>query len=246
MSTKAAVYAGSRNLYPDMVTACKSLVANSAVNDVYMLAEDDWLGQDLPDIVHVIDVSNIGHLMWDRTINYRTKFTYMSLMRVCYPSVLPRTLDKVLQLDVDTVVVSDIDELWAVDMGATWWGAVKEHLGSYKPYGANYYNVGVQLCNLKQMRLEEVEGRLIDALRKDQMEYIDQDAWNKIGAGHVTELDVRFNECFVTGYTDDPAIVHFAGHRDWQTSSKVARREYIARYAAMDWDEVLERHALHL
>lgn len=245
MSTKAAVYAGSRNLYPDMVTACKSLVANSDVDIVYMLAEDDDIGEELPDIVEVIDVSSIGHLMWDRTPNYRTKFTYMSLMRVCYPSILPDTLDRVLQLDVDTIVTSSIDDLWDTDMGVKWWGAVKEYLGTYRPFGSGYYNAGVILCNLKQMRLEEVEGRLVDVLRDERMEYIDQDAWNKIGMGHVVDLDVRYNECFVTGYTDDPAIVHYAGQRDWQTSNRLPRREYIGKYAAMDWTEVLERHALH-
>ena len=38
---RAAVYSGSRNLYPHMVTAAKSLVANSSVEKIYFLIEDD-------------------------------------------------------------------------------------------------------------------------------------------------------------------------------------------------------------
>ena len=38
---KAAVYSGTRNLYPDMVTAAKTLVKYSSVDKIYFLTEDD-------------------------------------------------------------------------------------------------------------------------------------------------------------------------------------------------------------
>ena len=52
-------------------------------------------------------------------------------------------------------------------------------------------------------------------------------------------LPPRFNESFVTGYSENPAIVHFAGFKDWQTSKRAPRREYLKRYREMTWEEAL-------
>ena len=38
---KAAVYTGTQNLYGGMIAAAKSLIANSDVDEVWFLIEDD-------------------------------------------------------------------------------------------------------------------------------------------------------------------------------------------------------------
>lgn len=234
---KAAVYSGTRNLYPSMVTAAKSLLRNSSVEKIYFLIEDDEFPEWLPPQIETINVS--GQKFFPKSgINFQTHFTYMSLLRVCYTKLFP-DLGRILQLDVDTVVVDNIDPLWDTDLDNAWFAAVLEDYSSYKPYGPKYYNIGVAMFNLDKIRNDKADDRLIKFLNKTRAKYIDQDAWNRFGIGKDVTLPVRYNECIVTGYTDSPAIIHFAGYKEWATNPKVCRREYLKHYRDMTWEEVL-------
>ena len=234
---KAAVYSGTRNLYTAMTTAAKSLLHNSDVEKIYFLIEDERFPEELPSQIETLDVSGQKFFPKDGA-NYRTSFTYMSLLRVCYSKLLPE-LDRVLQLDVDTVCVDDVSSLWDVNLDGKWFAAVREDLSRFKPYGPVYYNIGVAVFNLKQIREDSADDRLIHFLNTEKVPYIDQDAWNGIGIGKDVTIPNRYNESFVTGYSDNPAIVHFAGFKDWQTSKKAPRREYLKRYREMSWEEAL-------
>lgn len=234
---KAAVYSGTRNLYHDMVTAAKSLVANSSVDKIYFLIEDNEFPEKLPSIIETVNVSDQKYFPRN-SANYKTPFSYMSLLRVCYTKLFP-DLDKILQLDVDTVVVDNIDELWDIDVSEKWFAAVEEKLSTYKPFGRVYYNIGVAMFNLKQIREEHADDMLIRYLNTSKTPYIDQDAWNRHMAGRHIGLPTRFNESFVTGYTESPAIVHYAGFKDWQTTPRVSRKEYLKKYREMTWEDIL-------
>lgn len=234
---KAAVYSGTRNLYKSMVTAAKSLIHNSNVDKVYFLIEDDHFPEELPAIIETRNVSGQTYFAKD-SANWKTHFTYMSLLRVCYTKLFPE-LDKVLQLDVDTVVVNNIDALWDVNLDGKWFAAVDEKLSTYKPYGHKYYNIGVAMFNLNQIRQDGADDRLIAFLNKNRVPYIDQDAWNGLGMGKDTEIPLRYNETVVTGFTDEPAVVHFAGFKEWQTNPRASRREYLKKYREMTWEEAL-------
>lgn len=235
---KAAVYSGTRNLYHDMVTAAKSLAANSSVDKIYFLIEDDQFPEEMPPLIETMNVSGQG--FFPKTgANFRSHFTYMSLLRVCYTKLFP-DLDKVLQLDVDTVVTDNIDALWDLDLKGKWFAAVPELRSSYKPYGPRYYNIGVAMFNLDQIRRDGIDDKLIDFLNTTEVPYIDQDAWNRFGVGKDVALQIRYNETIVTGYTDAPAVVHFAGFRKWQTNSAVCRREYLKKYQNMSWEDIYE------
>lgn len=234
---KAAVYSGTRNLYHAMVTAAKSLVANSSVDKIYFLIEDNEFPEKLPPIIETVNVSEQKYFPRN-SANYKTPFSYMSLLRVCYTKLFP-DLDKILQLDVDTVVVDNIDELWGIDLSGKWFAAVEEKFSAYKPFGRLYYNIGVAMFNLKQIREEHVDDILIRYLNTSKTPYIDQDAWNRHMAGRDVGLATRFNESFVTGYTESPAIVHYAGFKDWQTTTKVSRKEYLKKYRELSWEDIL-------
>ena len=256
---KEAIYSGSRNLYPHMVTAAKSLIANSGVERVWFLIEDPVFPIELPEMIETIDVSGQGYFN-PKGPNMKTQFTYMALMRVCYAKLLPDT-EKVLQLDVDTVAVADVDQLWDIDMGEALFMAVREperyvsdkagerHRIDYKPYGERYYNIGVAMFNLAQIRKDGIDNFLIHALNTEHLPYIDQDAWDKYGNDRCIDLPTRYNECMVTGYTDDPAIVHYAGYGNgWLDPSftECPRLEHVRKYREMSWDEAMERHGKFL
>ena len=238
---KHAVYSGTRNLYADMVTAAKSLVANSSVDRVHFLIEDAEFPHELPGIVECHDVS--GQTWFpEGGPNMTSCFSHMALLRVCYTKLLP-DVDMVLQLDVDTVCVDDVDGIWDTDLGGKWCAMCDETLGTFKPYGPRYFNAGVALMDLARMRDEGADDRLIGFLNARKVPYVDQDAFNYFHS--IADMDPRYNESFVTGYSERPAIVHFAGIKDWQTSPRACRREYLRVYREMTWDEALALHEKH-
>ena len=254
---REAVYSGTRNLYPHMETAAKSLIANSPVERVWLLIEDDEFPYEMPDMVEAIDVSG-QQWFGAGSANIKTQFSYMSLLRVCYTKLLPDA-EKVLQLDVDTVVVDDISELWSIDMGSAWLAAVREpprYVGEgdkrqridYKPWGEDYFNIGVAMFNLRQIAEDGQDDWLIHVLNTERLNWIDQDAWNKYHKRRYVDLPTRYNESMVTGYTDRPAVIHFAGYGNaWIDGSdpkhrEIPRLEHLRKYREMGWDEVMERH----
>lgn len=227
------VYSASRNLYPYLHPSIYSLVEHNDVEKIYLLLEDatypEYLPK-LPDCCEVIDVSN--QKFFDKSgPNFRTKFTYLSLMRVCYTKLFPN-LDKILQLDVDTIVTDSLEDLWNTDISDSYFAAVPERLSEWNPYDCEtYYNVGVCLFNLKKLREDKMDDKLINFLDNFWAKYIDQDAVNKFCSDEAVELPVRFNETFVTGYTSNPAIVHFAGKSRWYLCSEdMHRYEYLKKY----------------
>lgn len=143
---KVAAYSGSRNLYPDMVTACKSLILNSDVEKIYLLIEDDVFPYDMPDMVETINVSHQTFFK-PGTPNMKSKFTYFALMRIALCHVL-KDEDVVLSLDIDTIVDKDISDIWDIDLTDYYFAAAMEPHRSYG--GLIYTNGGVVLYNLKK------------------------------------------------------------------------------------------------
>ena len=90
------------------------------------------------------------------------------------------------------------------------------------------------------MRKDHKDDLMVDFLNRVTTPYIDQDACNRYLIRKSVDLPVRFNETIVTGFTDSPAIVHYAGFKEWQTNPRVSRREYLKKYREMTWKEALD------
>ena len=236
---KTVVYAGTRNLYRSMVSASISLLEHTPVDRIYFLIEDDTFPMELPEQIRTVNVSQQTYFPPSGP-NSRTEFTYMAMMRVCYSKLFPK-LNKILQLDVDTIVTDDLSPLWEIDLEGKWFAAVHEAKSNYRPLGPKYYNIGVAMFNLKQIRKDHADDAAIRFLNEKRVSYIDQDAWNILGqeAGKDAELPVRYNESIVTGSTNDPAVVHYAGYREWQNRSGMFRGEILEKYRDRTWEEIL-------
>ena len=244
---KHATYCGTRNLYEAMVWAAKSLVANSSVDLIHLLIEDDEFPYELPDgMFEVINVKEYAEATFpDGTINAKTHFTKMAMVRCCYEKILD-DVDLLLQFDPDTVVLDNVDEIWDLPMDGKWFAATTEWLSGYDPYNSGAYNVGVCLFNLKQMREDNAQVQMVELLNTRKLWCIEQDALDILGTqrGKSVDMPVRFNENRATGYTDNPAVQHFVGYMDWTTNPNLPRREYLKLYRDKSWDEILEmRHA---
>ena len=222
------VYAVTRDYYPKLIPSITSLLEHNPKAVIYVLAEDDSI--NIPFNVKVINVS--GQEFFPETgVNYHNAFTYINLLKVCYGSLLK--VSKVIHLDVDTIICDSLEPIWKTDVSGKWVAAVPEHLGRYKPFGPVYYNMGIALLNLQQMRKDGIEEDMVAYLNMVPQPYADQDAWNKYGLEQdkFVELPVRYNENFACGFTDDPAIVHYCGITKWWGNKSMNRWEYLDKYS---------------
>ena len=231
---KYVVYCMTRNLYRMVVPSLKSLLAQNQIDKVFLLTEDDDVGFWLPDNVKVINVTNQQYFRKNGP-NYNTKYTYMALMRIALPFILP-DVDMVLSLDLDTIVMGDLSELWDIPMkGKVIAGSIEPYLTEQKRY--NYINFGVVMLNLKEMR-DGTANRLIWLLNEEEYLYPEQDCVNEeIPEDRKVILSNAYN---FSPFSGDaiciPKIIHFAAFG----AERFKEQEIVCQWGAKPWDEVLE------
>ena len=215
-----AVYTATRNYYRFLRTAIFSFRRFHPDAKLYVLAEDDRLPFENDETV--INVSG----MKPEGVNARTQYSYMSRLRPSLARIIPER--KVLYLDVDTVVCDDLSRLYDIDMTGKWWAAVPEVQTWYHPFGPEYYNNGVSVYNLEQMRADGIVEILEHELENVYHRFSDQDVMNKYAVPEmVIPLPNRFNSCGCCGHSSRPAIVHFAGIPNWYGNPYLPGHEYL-------------------
>lgn len=221
------VYALTRDVYQMLLPSITSLAEHNPKANIYILCEDDVFPHELPCKAKIINVSGQEYFP-PGGVNYNNQFTYINLLKVVYPELL--RCNKVIHLDIDTIICDSLEGLWKTDVKGKWFAAVPEIRGSYKPFGDIYYNMGVALINLAQMRKDGIVPEMVNYLNTVPQPWADQDAWNKYGMDKAVQLPFRYNENCMTDYTDDPAIVHYCSIGDWYTNRGMFRREYLDKY----------------
>lgn len=224
------VYALTKNVYEWVVPSIKSLAEHNPKARVFMLAEDDEFPYELPIDVEMVNVSDQTYFP-DIATHRKDDFGgYINHLKIWYSKFLP--VNKVIHLDIDTIICDKLDGLWKTDVSGKWFAAVPESQKWYNPFGDKYYNTGVVLFNLAQIRKDKPQQDMTDYLLNTDQPYADQNAWNKFGyeQDKIAELDLRYNESRVTGMTDNPAIVHYCSIPDWWKNKKMERREYLDAY----------------
>lgn len=224
------VYAMTKNVYDHVIPSIKSLIEHNPKARIFILAEDDKLPFDVPNNVEVINISNQKFFPNIAEHRYDDFGGYINHLKLCYSSILP--VNKVIHLDIDTIICDDLTGLWKTDVKDKWFASVPENQTWYKPFGEKYYNTGVVLFNLNQLRKDKIQQTMIDYLMDTNQPFADQNAWNKFGHEYdkIAELDLRYNESKVTGKTDNPAIVHYCSIPDWWVNKTMDRKEYLDRY----------------
>ena len=217
----------TRNLYPYLLPSVMSLLDHNPKAKVYIFCEDDKLPYDVPKNCKVINVSNQEYIKRSSP-NWNNWFSWMTVIRVCMSKFLPK-VNKVLSIDIDTIVNDDLSEMYDMDMGENYFAMANESKGTYKPYGDKYFNAGVCLMNLKQIRKDHADDAMIELLNTRKLNYIDQDAMNIIGKGKIIDLPPRYNENRATENSDNPAIVHYVAIREhWKPG--IPRAEFYQKY----------------
>ena len=157
-----------------------------------------------------------------------------------------KSLDKVLYLDADTLVLKDLSNIYKTKLKDNYVAAVKDGLMYQFPehivevgleWRKFYFNSGVMLLNLKQIREDEIKNRAIIYFNTHEEVFGDQDVLNVVFKEKVMPLSYRYN-CNSTFFEEkdakflsdfygekvpntpqkvyeNAAILHFAGHKPW-------------------------------
>ena len=190
------------------------------------------------------------------TRDYYTKTTYYRLM---IPNLYPQ-YDKILYLDSDVVVLGDVSELYNTDLEDNLVGAVPDAsvraikefseyvervigMADYK----NYFNAGILLMNLKEMRKFDFQTKFLYLL--ENMKYSvaqDQDYLNRICKGRTKLLDEGWDVMPLP--VDAPMkeenikIIHYnLIYKPWHFDN-VLYQDYFWKYAKKTefYDEIME------
>lgn len=213
------IYCATRNLYGDLRKTSRSLLEHNDAH-LHVICEDD----------RIEGINATCYNFSRQTFFKRTDYflTVMCMARLAAPDLIDA--DRALYLDVDTIVCGDLTELYNIDMAGKWFAAVPELPGRWDPFNhERYYNAGVLLMNLRQMRADNAGAELIKAVNRFPYRFAEQDAINDMAYDKVVPLPTKYNESLCTGMTAEPVIVHYAGIRNWQ-SGNIIRKEYRDRY----------------
>lgn len=186
--------------------------------------------------------------------------TYVSLAtyyRLFIPEVLSTSIEKVLYLDCDVIVNGDLCDLWnysfANDDECIY--ALEEFPDlafpgcrrlNY-PFEYSYFNAGVLLINLTNLRKHYSIDKAIDYIRTHNIKYHDQDVLNGMLYENKIFMPLKYNIMdaaliknakFPKRYENqeealtNPVIVHFSGPiKPWHKECKNP-------YAALYWENV--------
>lgn len=136
------------------------------------------------------------------TRDYYSKTTYY---RLFIPNMFPN-LNKALYLDSDIIVCGDISKLYNTNLKNNLAGAVTDSAVSNNDifikyveecvgvHFNNYFNAGILLMNLEEMRKFDFENKFLDLLSKYQFTVAqDQDYLNVILKNKITYIDSSWN-----------------------------------------------------
>lgn len=109
--------------------------------------------------------------------------------------------DKVLYLDGDIIVTGDLSALYGMELESAYAAVVRDlpQVLFDEPLidvgiGRDYFNSGVMLLNLKQLRAEGVHDKLVDVKRRrDNDTLMDQNVLNIVFKDRVLQLPAKYN-----------------------------------------------------
>ena len=235
---KQAAYCGTRNIYNDMETSAKALIANSSVDVVHFVIEDAEFPHELPDIIKCHDMSKQRFFSNDGP-NMKSCYTYMAMMRIALCHIL-KGADRVLSFDADTVCVGNVDAIWDLPIDDCYFASSPEWHRSND--GLQYCNFGVVLYNLDKMRDGKAD-ECIDVMNRHYFRWVEQDVGNYLCQGRICEMPSEYNanHWTVKDFFNLPSqsrksiakVVHYAGISDFR------RYDEWREYEQMSWDDVM-------
>lgn len=239
---RIAVYCATRNLYHQMVTVSKSLIANNGADRVIFITEDDEFPEKLPPCISTLNLS--GQTFFSPSgPNYKSAWTWMVMIRVAFTKLFPY-LDRVLSIDCDMIVNHPLDEIWNTQFGNAYFALVREpdwfwKTAPFEYHKVPYFNFGLSFQNLDKLRKDKMDDWIIYALNNRKTRFPEQDIVNQLCNGQIKELPEHLNT-MLQFHKDinptEPTILHYAAMQ-W----KMLTSDEYKKYEKMSWDDALKR-----
>ena len=138
--------------------------------------------------------------------------------------------NNVLYLDCDTIVNKDIGEIFSTDLNGYFCAAVADKYVMrhqlQKKLGLNgkYFNSGVLLFNLPEIRKGNAAKSLLEISAKNSFRFQDQDAINIFFKGTIRELPGEYNS--VSKSALGAKIIHYVGPKKPHNSGEISIRKF--------------------
>lgn len=164
--------------------------------------------------------------------------------RLALLDLLPETIDRILYIDVDTIVNQNIRELYEVDFEENMFVACMEkevekpadncRWELFRPIfekGYHYFNAGVMLWNVQELRGKYNLNYYLDVAKKMKYQFVapDQDIINYVHYAQVKFVDAEKYNMFARiasnlgkTYEDvkcKTSIIHYAGTKPWNADN---------------------------
>ena len=184
-------------------------------------------------------------------------FTLTIFFRLLIPDMFPE-YDKGIYIDSDVVVPGDISELYNTELGNNLLGVCNDisilNIKTFTDYVENavgvskykYFNSGVLLMNLKELRDRGFSNKFFELLDKYHFDCVapDQDYLNAICKDRVVYLDEAWDAMPAEGreLIKNPKIIHYnLNDKPWQYDN-IQYEEYFWKYAKMTdlYDEIVK------
>ena len=197
--------------------------------------------------IEFVDLNYYMRKVMDKlyTRDYYSKSTYF---RLFIPNLYPQ-YDKALYLDSDIVVLDDIAALYHTEMGDDLVAAAPDDIIQFNPVFQTYvekvvgvadyrryFNAGVLLMNLDQMRRFRFQEKFVYLLDKIRFQVAqDQDYLNRLCKGRVTFLDRTWNRMPIEDpriKLEDVKLVHYnLAFKPWHFED-ILYQEFFWMYAS--------------
>ena len=253
---------------PFLAVALKSLIENANKDYKYLIkvlhtnVQEDHMKQikkyeDENVSIEFVNLSYYIERIQDKlyTRDYYTNTTYF---RLFLPELYPQ-YDKVLYLDSDIIVLGDISELYNTDMGTNLVAAAPDDIIQYnkvfQDYAElvvgvekyqNYFNAGVLLMNLDELRKFNFQEKFLYLLGTVKFSVAqDQDYLNRLCKGKVTLISHDWDVMpYVNDETkpEDIRLIHYKfAYKPWHFED-VTYNEYFWKYAQKTefYDEIMK------
>lgn len=206
----------TRNWYFYTAVALYSILSHNKIQKVYLFIEDDKIPYIQDKCVEFININKTPEYVTKISPNYNTHYSKMSYIRCFFSKYLKE--DKVLYLDVDALVVGNIEELWNMDLEENYIAGVHED-GEWEGYlqvkglDKTYINSGVMIMDLKAIREQKLDDKMINLLNARKFAFPDQDVINITLKDKIKHISNKYNSTEITGFRDDAKIIHYIRER---------------------------------
>ncbi len=261
-------FAVDDNYMPFLAVSLQSLTANASEKNYYSIKvlHTNISAENKKKIsryerenvnIEFVDLNYYIEKIQDKlyTRDYYSKTTYF---RLFLPNLYPQ-YDKVLYLDSDIVILDDIAKLYHTDMGDNLVAGapddVIQNIKVFQDYAEKvvgvadyrkYFNAGVLLMNLDELRKFKFQEKFIYSLEKIKFAVAqDQDYLNRLCKGRVKLIDKGWNRMPMPDdkiKTSDIKLIHYnLAYKPWHFED-ILYKEYFWKYAKQTefFDKIME------